>query len=133
MSLLLMVSATIPSKNPIMIYELLYRPILQQHGLWDQLRMDHGTEFALVVSVQQSISRFRNDPSRHPVLQSMSRQNHRAEIIWPEINARINYAVKRTLVRLEGNGHIDMNCDITKFSVSWVTIRVVEHDVCIVS
>ena len=116
---------TIPSKNPIMIYKLLYRPILQQYGLWDQLRMDHGTEFVLVVSVQQSISRFRNDTSRHPVLQSMSRQNHRAERIWPEINARINYPVKRVLVRLEGDGHIDMYCDVTRFSVSWVTIRVV--------
>ena len=28
-------------------------------------------------------------------------------------------------MQLEGNGHIDMNCDVTKFSVSWVTIRVV--------
>lgn len=116
---------TLPSKNPILIYRLLYRPILEQYGLWDQLRMDHGTEFTLIVSVQQSISRFRNDPSRHPVLQSMSRQNHRAERMWPEINARINYPIKRILVQMEGDGYIDMNDDVVKFSVSWVTIRVV--------
>lgn len=115
---------TIPKKNPILIYKFLYRPILEQHGIWDQLRMDHGTEFTLVISVQQGISNFRNDPSRHPVLQSMSRQNHRAERIWPEINSRINYPVKRVLVRMEGDG-CDMNDEITKFSVSWVTIRVV--------
>lgn len=80
---------TIPKKNPILIYRFLYRPILQKYGLWDQLRMDHGTEFTLVISVQQSMSSFRGDPSRHPVLQSMSRQNHRAERIWPEVNSRI--------------------------------------------
>lgn len=80
---------TIPKKNPILIYRLLYQPILEQYGIWDQLRMDHGTEFALVTS-----------PHRHPVLQSMSRQNHRAERIWPEINSRINYPVKRVLTRL---------------------------------
>ena len=62
--------------------------------------MDHGTEFALVTSVQQGLSNFRGNPHRHPVLQSMSRQNHRAERIWPEINSRINYPVKRVLTRL---------------------------------
>ena len=120
---------TLPSKNPILIYQLLYRPILEQYGVWDQLRMDHGTEFTLVVSVQQSIAALRNDPSRHPVMQSMSRQNHRAERIWPEINSRVNYPVKRILVRMEGDGLIDMGNDVTKFSVSWVTIRVVAQPV----
>lgn len=116
---------TLPSKNPIQIYKLLYRPILQQHGIWDQLRMDHGTEFTLIVSVQQNMSRLRNDPNRHPVMQSLSRQNHRAERMWPEINSRINYPVKRVLVRMEANGDLDMNSEVTKFSVSWVTIKVV--------
>ena len=98
-----LVGFIISSKNPIMIYEMLYRPILQQYGLWDQLRMDQGTEFALIVSVYQSISRFRNNTSHHPVLQSTSRQNHRAERIWPEVNACINYPVKRILVQLEAS------------------------------
>ena len=67
---------TLPSKNSIQIYKLLYRPIQQQHGIWDQLRMDHGTEFTLIVCVQQNMSRLRNDPNRHPVTQSLSWQNH---------------------------------------------------------
>ena len=120
---------SLPSKNPILIYDLLYRPILVQYGVWDQLRMDHGTEFNLVITVQQSISHYRNDQHRHPVLQSMSRQNHRAERIWPEINSRINYPIKRILVRMEGDGIIDMSNDITKFSTSWVTIRVISEPV----
>jgi hypothetical protein len=120
---------TLPSKNPIQIYRLLYRPILEHHGIWDQLRMDHGTEFTLIVSVQQSMSRLRGDPGRHPVMQSMSRQNHRAERIWPEINSRINYPVKRVLVRMESDGYLDMNNDVIKFSVSWVTIKLVDMPV----
>jgi hypothetical protein len=47
---------SIPSKNPILIYHHLYQPILSQYGVWDQLRMDHGTEFNLIISVHRSIN-----------------------------------------------------------------------------
>ena len=52
----------------------------------------------------------------------MSRQNHRAERIWPEINQRINYPIKRIME----NNEINMGDDLTKFCVSWVTIKVIE-------
>ena len=39
---------TMPVKNAITIYHTLLRPLLVTEGLWDQIRVDYGTEFALV-------------------------------------------------------------------------------------
>ena len=52
--------------------------------------MDHGTEFTLVVSVQRSIAALRNDPNRHPVLQSMLRQNYRKDKFSCELPSKTN-------------------------------------------
>ncbi len=116
---------TIPVKNPIAIYNALMKPLLETEGMWDQVRVDHGTEFVLLVTVQQHL---RGRQIRHthlPVMQSMSRQNHRVERMWPEINARINYPIKRVLIAMETNGEIDMSSNTTKFCVSWITINVI--------
>lgn len=43
---------TVPKKNAIMIYDLLFRPLLLSQGRWDQVRVDHGTEFALIITAQ---------------------------------------------------------------------------------
>ena len=95
-------------------------------GLWNQVRTDHGTEFVLTVSAQRYLSTYRQTQTRQPVLQSLSRQNHRAERIWPEINQRVNYPVKRILVEMENSEEINMGDETTKFCVSWVTIKVIE-------
>lgn len=87
---------SIPQNNPIIIFDRLFRPLLQQYGIWDQLRMDHGTEFNLLISVQYSIAHFCVNHHPYCVLQSTFRQNYRAEPIWHEINSRINYPIKRT-------------------------------------
>ena len=116
---------TLPRKNPTAIYRYLLHPVLLRYGIWQQLRMDHGTEFALVSTVQHLLAHMRVSGDRHPVLRSLSRHNHRAERLWPEVNARINYPVKRILVRMEESQQIDMTDGITKFSVSWVTITVI--------
>ena len=47
------------------------------------------------------------------------------EHMWPEVNQRINYPVKRILVQMEGSDEIDMSNDIIKFCVSWTTISVI--------
>ena len=67
---------TIPRKNSIMIYDRLLSPLLHSEGLWEQVRVDHGLEFTLVVAAQQHLAPLRNAQSRHPlpVLLSMSRQ-----------------------------------------------------------
>lgn len=117
---------TLSIKNAIAIYDLLFRPLLLEQGMWDQIRVDHGSEFALIISVQQSLAPLRHSQGAHPVLQSMSRQNHRAERLWLEINQRINYPVKQILTEMENNGEINMEDEVTKFSVSRVTILVIE-------
>ena len=61
---------SIPLKNPITIYHILMRPLLIFEGLWQQIRLDHGTEFVLVVAAQQYLSGQRLWQDRHPVLQS---------------------------------------------------------------
>ena len=109
---------TIQKKNPIMIYDLLFCPILLEYGVWDQLRMDQGTEFNLVISVQYTVANFHNGHHRQSVIQSTSRLNHRTERIWPMINARINYPIKRVLTELENNGFINLSDDTEKFCTS---------------
>jgi len=66
---------TIPVKNPIAIYNALMKPLLESHGrLWQQVRVDHGTEFTLVLTVQH-LAGLRLWQDRLPALQSTSRQN----------------------------------------------------------
>lgn len=91
--------------------------------MWDQVRVDNGSEFALVISVQEDLDPLRHSQCAHPVLQSMSRQSHRAERLWLE---RINYPVKQILTEMENNGEINMEDEVTKFCVSRVTILVIE-------
>ena len=117
---------TIPTKNPALIYDLLFRPLLLSEGLWDQVRVDHGTEFTLVATIQLLLSHHRQNRTHHPVLQSLSQLNNRAEQIWPEVNQRVNYPLKRVLVGMENEDEINMGDEVTKFCVSWVTIRVME-------
>ena len=90
---------SIPLKNPITIYHTLMRLLLIFEGLWQQSRLDHDTEFVLVVAAQQYLAGQRLWQDRHPVLQSTSRQNHRLERMWPEVTQRINYPVKRILLK----------------------------------
>ena len=105
------------------------KPLLLHYGLWQQVRVDHGTEFALVLEAQQHLAHFREWQDRLPVLQSTSRQNHRVERMWPEVNQRINYPVKRILVEMEGNDEINMTDEMVKFCVSWTTINVLKSPI----
>lgn len=117
--------STMPRKNSITIYNTIFRPLLCTDGIWDQVRTDHGSEFALVATMQEYLSSFRTHQERLPILQSTSRHNHRVERIWPEVNSRINYLIKSVLLRMEDAEIVDMRDDIHKFSVSWVCIKVI--------
>ncbi len=117
---------TIPVKNAIAIYHTLLRPLLVTEGLWDQIRVDHGTEFALVATVQTHLACYRRRSSRPPLLRTSSSHNLRVERLWVEVNQRINYPVKRALVAMESAGEINMGDSVTRFCVSWTTINVVQ-------
>ena len=62
---------TLPYKNATAIYNTLMRPLLLSEGLWEQLRVDHGTEFCLSVAVQEHLSPYRARQQRPPYLQTM--------------------------------------------------------------
>ena len=93
------------------------------------LEPTHGTEFALVSTMQQYLAHHCVNQQRLPVLQTTSRQNHTAERLRPEVNSRVNYPIKAVLVRMEAVELIDMRNDLHKFSVLWVTIHVVASPV----
>ena len=45
--------STMPRKKPITIYNTIFGPLFQLNGICDQVRVDCGTEFALVATIQQ--------------------------------------------------------------------------------
>ena len=47
---------SIPMKNPVLIYEYLFRLAVLKYGVWEEVRMDHGREFALVIFIQEMLS-----------------------------------------------------------------------------
>ena len=49
-----------------------FRPILEKHGLWDQLRVDGGLEFNLICFVQDMLKDFRNNKAREPWIKAKS-------------------------------------------------------------
>ena len=79
-----------------------------------------------MLSVQQGLAGFRVRQDRVPFLQTVSRENHRAEHIWLEVNHRINYPLKHLLIQMEANQIIDMRDETVKFCVSWVTLQVAQ-------
>ena len=46
------------------------------------------------------------------------------ERIWVEVNTRINYPIKETLIKMMENGEISLDDQMCKFCVSWYTLRV---------
>ena len=46
-------------KNPILIYEFVFRRAIIQYGLWNQLRIDHGQEFVLCIFAQDLLKTYR--------------------------------------------------------------------------
>ena len=119
----------------------IFRPVVRQYGLWDQIRVDQGKEWTLMLYIQEKLAHLRRNTNRAPHLQSTSKQvkwflhchcrvslivmqNHCIERIWVEINSRVNYPIKNCLVNLQASGDIDLDCPHQKFLVSWFTIRV---------
>ena len=59
-------------KNPIVIYDLLFRPILVQEGIWDQMRVDHGTQFFIILAVQNHLANLRTWQEHPAYMQTTS-------------------------------------------------------------
>lgn len=105
-------------------FVVLNRPLLLQYGLFDQLRVDHGTEFCLCIFVQELLKNRRCDISRAPWRQTTSTKNYRAERLWPEENSRVNYPLKKALCFIKDQEIFNMEGPLVSFAVSWVTLHV---------
>jgi hypothetical protein len=66
--------ASMPIKNNVEIYSNVLRPLLLMYGIWDEIRVDHGLEWVLSLSVQEQLAHLRYNTSRPPHLQSTSKQ-----------------------------------------------------------
>lgn len=118
---------SMPVKNCCEIYSQMMRPIILKYGLWDELRVDQGKEWTLMLYVQEILARYRTNQCRPPHLQSTSKKNHMIERIWVEINKRVNYPLKKILVEMHLTSTIrieDPKDPIHCFCVSWITLRV---------
>lgn len=109
-----------PVKNAISIYSDLFMPILRTHGLWDQVRVDCGREFALALAAQAALADHRTDVSRRAILQSTSTTNHIIERWWVEVNQRVNYPLKRELNSVAQTELVNMEDEDSRFFVSSV-------------
>ena len=53
---------------------LIYRPVLLRYGIWDQIRVDQGKEWILMLFVQEQLAHFRRNTGRNPHIQTSSKQ-----------------------------------------------------------
>ena len=90
----------ISQKNNMLLYENLYCPILLEEGIWETSRTDYGTEWNLILFVQNQLQEYRSDTSKPPVMQTSSKRNLRIERWWVELNKRVNYPIKTLLCQL---------------------------------
>ena len=58
------------SMNTVILF---CREIIRDFGLWDQIRVDCGREWYLMLFMQEHLSHLRNDPSKPPHLRSSSK------------------------------------------------------------
>ena len=118
-----------PIKNPIVIYHVLFAPLLRTDGIWDQVRTDRGREFDLMLAVQDSLEQYRVRREEAPHRRTQSIRNLRAERFWVFVNQRVNYPSKSVLRELEEHGVFDLSVELDKFCVSWVTMHVAWHGI----
>ena len=116
--------SSMPAKNPIIIYEFVFRPALIKYGLWNQLRVDHGREFVLCLFVQDLLKRHRYSQEKQPWRQTPSTENNVIERFWPELNSRVNYPSKRAFISICETYDLDLSDPVLKFCFSWIAIYV---------
>ncbi|XP_060759597.1 uncharacterized protein LOC132886813 [Neoarius graeffei] len=116
--------STMPIKNNIIIYDEVYRPAVMSYGIWDQVRVDCGREFFLILFVQEKLAAYRHNKERQPYLQTPSTRNHTIERMWLEVNQRVNFPLKTALVQMCDQEEICLDDSLTKFCTSNLTCHI---------
>ena len=120
-------------KNPILIYEFVFRQALCKYGIWEQVRTEHDCEFALVGFIQNVLSHYRLEGISTGYKQTTSTENNVAERFWPKVNSRINYPIKRAMNALRNTIQDDdlfnLADPVFKYCVSWVMLYVTKDAV----
>lgn len=62
-------AAIMPRKNNEIIYANVFRAAVNEYGLWNQLRVDHGKEFYLTLYMQEKFRIGRGDANIPPYVQ----------------------------------------------------------------
>ena len=57
-----------------MFLSFINRPAVLEYGMWDQIRVDHGNEFYLLLYVQEKMANYRTNTGRAPFIQTMSKE-----------------------------------------------------------
>ena len=117
-------AAVMNRKNNIIIYEEVYRSAVLEFGLWQQIRVDQGREFYLMLFIQEKLRSRHGDSNIAPYRQTTSRDNHVIERVWVEMNHRVTYPLKRVLTDMDNEEEIDLGSNLVKFCVSVVTQEV---------
>ena len=78
-------AAIMPRKNNEVIYANVFKAAVDEYGLWNQLRVDHGKEFYLTLYIQEKLRIGRGDSAIPPYVQTTSTCNHVIERIWVEL------------------------------------------------
>ena len=102
-------------RNPILIYENVFRPAILKYGLWNQLRIDHEQELSLYIFVQDLLKYYCQSTEKEPWNQTTPTQNNAIERFWPELNYRVNYPVKRALISIVEENDYNMSDPILKY------------------
>lgn len=95
-----------------------------EYGLWEQIRVDHGTEFYLILFIHEQLRSGRGDPGIAPYRQTSCRDNHIIE--WVELNHHVTYPLKRAITEKDNLGQINMQSVAVKFCVSMVVQAIAE-------
>ena len=102
-------------KNPILIYEFVFRPAIIQYGLWNQLRIVLSQEFVLCIFVQDLLKTYRENTEKEPWMQTTSTQNNVIERLRPELNSRVNYPIMRAMIDITVQCEYDMSDPVLKY------------------
>ena len=65
--------------------------------MWDQIRVDHGSEWLLMLYVQEELAQYRTNTLRPPHLQTTSKQVNTSGLMLMSISTHTPHAYRHTI------------------------------------